>query len=316
MWLGVSSPYGGGSFERSSCGCGARSPWKPNCPVESVNRLCFDRITVDGVSRAAHETWFCIHPPGLAFDVGRGDPALSAASDIFLSHAHLDHALGLPFVLSMRTQQGKPSTRVLCPREIVDPLARLIRVSEELENVSYDYEIAGLVPGDSVTVGKDLEVEAFPIDHRVPSLGFHLWQTISKLRPEYSQLAKDDLLELKRKGNRLDTEEKHLWLTYCGDTGPGVFDFDTRIFDSSHLILECTFVSAAHHDLAREYRHMHLQDIAVRRDRFRNDELILHHWSTRYDCSTIRDEVRRSLRGMYPKIHLLGCGWESGEGPA
>lgn len=281
--------------------------------MESVNRLCFDRITVEGVSRAAHETWFRIHPPGLAFDVGRGDPALSAASDIFLSHAHLDHALGLPFVLSMRTQQGKPSTRVLCPREIVEPLARLIQVSEELENVKYDYEISGLGSGDSIAVGKDLEVEAFSIDHRVPSLGFHLWQTTSKLRPEYSRLAKDDLLELKRKGASIGTEEKRLWLTYCGDTGPGVFDLDTRIFDSSYLILECTFVGAAHRDLSREYGHMHLQDIAARKDLFRNDELILHHWSTRYDCSTIRGEVRRNLQGIFPRVHLLGCGWESGE---
>ena len=238
---------------------------------------------------------------------------LSSAADIFLSHGHLDHALGLPFVLSMRTQQGKSSTRVLCPREIMGPVERLIRVSEELESVDYQYEIAGLAPGDSVAVGKGLEVEAFPIDHRVPSLGYHLWQTTSRLRPEYSQFAENDLIDLKRRGVPIGIEDRQLWLTYCGDTGPGVFDLEARIFESRHLILECTFLSASHHELASEYRHMHLEDIAARRDRFRNHDLILHHWSTRYDCSTIRDEVRRNLCGIHPRVHLLGCGWEKDE---
>ena len=54
-------------------------------------------------SRAGDDNWFRIHPPGLAFDVGRGALQLAGAQDVFLSHGHLDHALGLPYVLSQRS---------------------------------------------------------------------------------------------------------------------------------------------------------------------------------------------------------------------
>ena len=88
-------------------------------PVE----LRFGDLRIEGWSRAGDETWFRIHPPGLAFDVGRGALQLGGAQDVFLSHGHLDHALGLPYVLSQRSLHRLVHTRVFCPAEIAEPLA-------------------------------------------------------------------------------------------------------------------------------------------------------------------------------------------------
>ena len=65
-------------------------------PVE----LRLGDLRIEGWSRAGDETWFRVHPAGLAFDTGRGAFQLAGAHDVFLSHGHLDHALGLPYVLS------------------------------------------------------------------------------------------------------------------------------------------------------------------------------------------------------------------------
>ena len=88
--------------------------------------LRFDELKIEGWSRAGDQTWIRVHPPGLAFDAGRGAASLVGARDIFLSHGHLDHALGVPFVLSHRAMQEEGATRVFCPRAVAEPLTRLV----------------------------------------------------------------------------------------------------------------------------------------------------------------------------------------------
>jgi hypothetical protein len=39
-------------------------------------------LTIEGWSLAGDETWFRIHPPGLAFDTGRGAAQLAGAREV------------------------------------------------------------------------------------------------------------------------------------------------------------------------------------------------------------------------------------------
>ena len=75
-------------------------------------RLTFGNLALEGVSRGGDRTWFRVHPPGLAFDVGRGALGLAGARDVFITHGHLDHCLGLPFVLSYREGSRKPEPAI------------------------------------------------------------------------------------------------------------------------------------------------------------------------------------------------------------
>ena len=47
--------------------------------------LQFQNLRIEGSSRAGDASWFRVHPPGLAFDVGRGSLALAGADEIFLT---------------------------------------------------------------------------------------------------------------------------------------------------------------------------------------------------------------------------------------
>ena len=143
-------------------------------------------LRIEGWSRAGDETWFRVHPPGLAFDTGRGAFQLAGAHDVFLSHGHLDHALGLPFVLSQRSLHRLAHTRVFCPAAIAETLAVLVSAAERLDNAVYRYDLIPLSPGDRVKVGRGLHVEAFATDHVVPSLGYHLWRRAAAWLPPTS----------------------------------------------------------------------------------------------------------------------------------
>lgn len=273
-------------------------------PVES---LSFGDLRIEGVSRAGEETWVRVHPPGLVFDVGRGAGKLSGAADLFLSHGHLDHVLGLPFVLSLRTLHDSQATRVFAPAAIVDGLTQLIRAAEALAGEAYDYEVHPLEPGSRVPVSRDLEVEAFATDHIVPSLGFHLLREKKRLRPEYREYASGDLADLRARGVEIEIREQQPWLSYCGDTGPGVFDLEPRIFQSPVLLLECTFFDENSRQSARRFGHMHMDDLIEHATQFHNKDLVLHHASRRYGCEELRQLIDKELALEGPRVHLFGC---------
>ena len=267
--------------------------------------LQFQNLRIEGSSRAGDASWFRIHPPGLAFDVGRGSLALAGADEVFLTHGHLDHALGLPFVLSLKQMQGVDSTRVFCPVGIVESVRRLIEAAEHLENASYRYELEGLEPGECVSVGRDLSVEAFATDHVVPSLGYHLVRDRRQLKEPFRGRDASELAELRRQGTEIEDVTRELWVTYCGDTGTEVFDLEPRLYEATVLLLECTFFGESSRSRGREFKHLHLSDLADRAERFRNRDLVLHHASWRYEKTEILAAVERELTRLTPRIHLL-----------
>jgi ribonuclease Z len=267
--------------------------------------LRLGELSIEGWSRAGDETWFRVHPPGLAFDAGRGARELAGARDIFLSHGHLDHVLGLPYVLSQRSLHRDQPTRVFCPAPIAEPLAALVAAAERLEGGAFRYEIVPLAAGSRVEVGKDLAVEAFATDHVVPSLGFHLLRRKRRLAPAFVGLPGAELAAMRERGIDPSVVSEEIWLTYCGDTGPGVFELEPRLFASRVLLIECTFLGDEQRGSGDRYKHLHLEDLERRAAEFHNDALVLHHLSRRHHIADLRAAVERQLPRLAPRIHFL-----------
>lgn len=270
-------------------------------PVE----LRLGDLRIEGWSRAGEETWFRVHPPGLALDVGRGALQLTGARDVFLSHGHLDHALGLPYVLSQRSLHRSADTRVFCPAPVVEPLRGLIAASERLEGATYRYELAGLSPGDRVGVGRDLFMEAFATDHVVPSVGYRLIRRKRRLPAGLVGREAAELIALREQGIEIAEIVEEDWLSYCGDTGPAVFEMEPRLYDSRVLMIECTFLTPGHRHRGDLYKHIHLEDLAERQASFRNEAIVLHHLSRRHSLGELRREVERHLPALADRVYLL-----------
>jgi ribonuclease Z len=267
-------------------------------------RLRFGELSLEGSSRGGDRTWFRVHPPGLAFDVGRGAVELSGVRDVFISHGHLDHCLGLPFVLSYRARHGGGSTRVGCPQAIVDRLGEWLEAAARLEGAQYDFELTGLDPGDRVGVAPDLAVEAFATPHVAPSLGYHLVRTRRHLRHRYRGTPGTELAALRHRGVEIEESRDEDWLSYCGDCSVTVLDREPRLLVSRILLLECTFLDPAHLERAGRYGHTHIDELAERVGGFENEHLVLYHLSRRHTFEQLQTAVADKLGPLAERVEL------------
>lgn len=271
-----------------------------------TGRIRLDQLSVNGVSRGGVETWFKVRPSGVAFDVGRGAPELAGVEHVFLSHGHLDHASGIPFLLSQRALQGLGSLTVFCPLALQSPLEAFIAAAARVEGRQYEYEIRPLRPGDRVSVGGDMHVAAFETTHVVASLGYHLIQSVRRLRGEFASLSPDALTRLRERGEDVEMREERLLVSYTGDTGSAVFASEPRVLTSRVLILECTFINPEWRESAAQYGHIHIDDLKDRAGSFANELIVLHHLSRRFSLAELRDIVDRELPGLASRVVIFG----------
>jgi ribonuclease Z len=227
--------------------------------------------------------------------------------DLFLSHGHLDHALGAPYLLSQRTLHHQGSTRIFLPCEIRDDLETLLRAAGRLERIDYRFELVPLAPGDRVELGGGLALQAFATDHVVPSLGMHLVRRRKKLKPELAGKSAAEIVALRATGAEVHDEREEIWLSYCGDTGARVWALAPRLPESRVLMLECTFLGDAQRGKGAAFGHLHLDDLAAHEERLDGHEaIILHHLSRRHTTAELRAEIGRRLPRLAGRIHLWG----------
>jgi ribonuclease Z len=107
----------------------------------------------------------------------RSSIGLVELHDVFLTHFHADHVLGLPGMLKTFALRGRelPLT-VHGPRGLVDLVGSLKRV---LGKLTYPVELVELAPGD-VLEREGYRLATFGVAHGVSALG---WSLIEETRP-------------------------------------------------------------------------------------------------------------------------------------
>ncbi len=257
-----------------------------------------EHFTIEGRSRAGHETWFRVRELGVALDIGRCPDPVISMPHIFVTHAHLDHAVGIPFYAGQRHLQRIEGGRVYVPSEAADDFRALIALHSKLEDTAYDIEIVGMAEGDVVKIGRTHVVRAHRATHRVAARAYELVEIRHHLKKELEGADGTELSKLRREGVAVADEVEHSMLFYTGDTDRGILEASERLFRSEVLMIECSFVADGHQDRAAMYRHIHFDDIAEFADRFENRMIVLTHFSRRYS----REEILGTLSRRCPAV--------------
>ncbi len=250
-------------------------------------------LPIDGVSIAGHESFYKLPTFRTLLEFGRAPEDTVGYANVCVSHGHLDHMAGLAHHASRRKLAGLPPARVFVPASALDDVRAWVEACQRLEHVRYDLELVPAEPGDRVSLRNDLELTVLPGCHRVPTVGYLFSEVKHKLLDGLVGRSGEEIAALRRQGAAVTRREEVPLLAYPGDCGEQIFEAAPEILRAKVLLLECSFVLPEDVERAREYAHIHLDDILARVDLFENETLVLTHFSQRYRSEEIREALRR-----------------------
>ncbi|HET7743592.1 MAG TPA: ribonuclease Z [Gaiellaceae bacterium] len=236
----------------------------------------------------------------------RCEVGLVELREVFLTHFHADHYLGLPGMLKTYSLRGRelPLT-VYGPVGLRDLLASLRRVFGRL---SYPLEPLELEAGDAIA-RDGYRIEPFRVEHGVPAIGYAL---VEEERPGHFDVEAADALGVPNGPERgalqhgspvtlaagtTVTPEQVLGparagrkIVLTGDTAPSA-SVVAAASGAELLVHEATFL-ADERDRAKETLHSTAGEAALVAREAGVRMLALTHLSTRYFGHEVQDEAR------------------------
>ncbi|MDZ4081562.1 MAG: MBL fold metallo-hydrolase, partial [Bdellovibrionales bacterium] len=143
-----------------------------------------------GYSIAGTSTSIAFPEADVLFDVAQGLPYQTPYNTVLLTHAHMDHASGLPYLISQKSMQQRPKPVIYMPKAAIDPLTRLMDIWHEIDEYKYSFEFRHVAFGEEIPLKAGYFAKAFPTYHRIPSQGYTVYRRRRRLKAQYQDLAK------------------------------------------------------------------------------------------------------------------------------
>lgn len=273
-------------FDVHILGCGSATPSMrhlPSCQVVDFR----DRLMMIDCGEGAQ------------LSMRRQHLKFSRLTDVFISHLHGDHFLGLPGLLStLALHQEGGTVTIHIDSEGADLLKTIMNVLCRETSFNLRYNVFDARGGGVLIDDKSLTVRAFPLYHRVPCCGFRFDEK-PKLRHIKGDMAKFynipvyRLNEIKNGADYVTAEGKvipnkvltsdadpHVSYAYCSDTA-----YDERVVESVRdvdvLYHEATYGDDAAHK-ARPRGHSTAREAAEIALKAHVRKLVIGHYSKSY----------------------------------
>ncbi len=227
--------------------------------------MLINHLKIEGVSIAGYATNIRLPGPGFMFDIGRCDQESVKISRLFITHGHPDHIGGIVNYLFQRHFRKMSVPKIWLPEVLISPLKEATAIFSSLHNAHYDAEFIPVEPGRRYQIKKSLFLEAVPAVHTIPAFAYMLFRNRDSETP---------------------------FLSYTGDTSIELLDNIPLLYSSELLLLETTFLCKEKSvKTAVEKKHIHLNQVYERAEKFNNKALVLTHLSARYSHEEIINEI-------------------------
>jgi ribonuclease Z len=237
---------------------------------------------------------------------------LVPVDEIYVTHYHADHYLGLPGLLKTYDLQGRERPlRLLGPPGLGELFSALRRI---FGRISYEVELVELGPDDAVA-REDFEMRAFPVKHRMRAYGYAF---VEPERPgrfdpdrarelgvgdprDYGRLQRGQTVEVNggivRPEQVLGAPRRGRKLVITGDTAPCEA---TRVAaHQAELLVHDGSFAESERERAAETGHSTAREAAQLAREAEVSMLTLVHVSSRYNVS----EVVAEAAELHPNTH-------------
>src|SRR5690606_23012108 len=77
----------------------------------------------------------------VCFDVGQGLPFQLGAKRILITHGHMDHASGLPYLIAQKNMTGQKETEIFVPEDLLAPMEEILKIWQRIDRHEYSYRL-------------------------------------------------------------------------------------------------------------------------------------------------------------------------------
>lgn len=258
---------------------------------------------MNGVSVAGQGTCFFLPESCVAIDVAQGLPFSFRAKNFLITHAHMDHASGIPYVVSQKALIKAPQPTFYMPPEMLDSMKNIIYEWQKIDGHEYEFNFKSVETGKTYELDKIHTFKPFKTFHRVPSVGYTVCETRKKLKKEFEVATQGEIVRLKRSGMELTEDIEIPLFSYTGDTTMKFWDQNPEVLKSKILFMEVTYWDKKKSvETAQEWGHIHLDEVIDRIADFKGEKLVFTHISSRYSIEYVRKLLQERVPKKYHDI--------------
>ncbi len=268
--------------------------------VPTPKSLHLDVCELIGVSLAGVRTSLYIPELKIGFDAGFPFPFQLGCETFFITHGHLDHAAAIPYIISQKNLNNLGPAQFYMPEELIKPLDEIMKIWQSIELHNYQYRFLPLIDDQKIIVNPQFYVRAFQAHHRIPALGYTIFYCKKSLKPEYEGLQKEQLVHLKKDGTIVDQVIEIPIMSFSGDSKIEFLWKHNWIHQAKFLLIESTYIDDRKTtDQAREWGHIHLDEILEALPRIAAEKIVLMHISSRYNDHQIKTILKAKIPDEY-----------------
>ncbi|MEC9283026.1 MAG: MBL fold metallo-hydrolase [Bdellovibrionota bacterium] len=250
-------------------------------------KLNLGEISIEGISMAGICTHISVPELKICFDVGYSHPKLSSHKFYFITHGHMDHAAGIPYLISNKALNKQKPPTFYMPKSMIEPMDSILKTWAKMEGHDYKWNFLEL-KDEGVWINPHYQVRSFKTFHRVESQGYLLNSFKEKLKPEYRHLKAPEIADLKASGVEIQEKIFTPLLAVTGDTKIEFLEESPELFAVKYLVVECTYATDVKSvESCREWGHIHFDELIKLLPKFKGEKVILKHFSRRHSYSEI-----------------------------